>query len=135
MKGEAALSALDGLPNNKLTVLIWDSVNRRLRELGKRPVSQKTIQRARLPYHARIAHLELDASNKSRQCARGGAYQPYEDVTIWTLHDYRLTQLRTQRFWPLSRRDAHKNTRHLWVLRSPILMALSAAARLVSFKP
>jgi hypothetical protein len=43
-KREAALATLihlypDGLPDNKVTVVIWNSVNRRLRELGKRPVS------------------------------------------------------------------------------------------------
>ena len=36
----------NGLPIHKVTVVIWDSVNRRLRELGKRPVSQTTILRA-----------------------------------------------------------------------------------------
>ena len=50
-KREAALTALinlypDGLPDNKVTVVIWNSVNRRLREIGQRPVSQKTVQRA-----------------------------------------------------------------------------------------
>jgi hypothetical protein len=50
-KREAALVALihlypDGLPDNKVTVVIWNSVNRRLRELGQRTVSQKTVQRA-----------------------------------------------------------------------------------------
>jgi hypothetical protein len=50
-KREAALAALiqlypDGLPDNKVAVVIWNSVNRRLRELGQRPVSQKTVQRA-----------------------------------------------------------------------------------------
>ena len=48
---EAALAALiqlypDGLPNNKVTVVIWDRVNRRLRELGKRIVSLKTVEGA-----------------------------------------------------------------------------------------
>jgi hypothetical protein len=51
VKREAALAALihlypNGLPDNKVTVVIWNSVNRRLRELGKQPVSQKTVQRA-----------------------------------------------------------------------------------------
>jgi hypothetical protein len=36
----------NGLPNNKVTVVVWDSVNRRLRELGKRTVSLKTVKRA-----------------------------------------------------------------------------------------
>jgi len=50
-KREAALAALihlypDGLPDNKVTVVIWNSVNRRLRELGQQTVSQKTVQRA-----------------------------------------------------------------------------------------
>jgi hypothetical protein len=35
----------DGLPNKKVAVVIWDSVNRRLRELGKRTVSLRTIKR------------------------------------------------------------------------------------------
>lgn len=35
-----------GLPINKVTVVVWESVNRRLRELGKRTVSLKTIKRA-----------------------------------------------------------------------------------------
>jgi hypothetical protein len=48
---EAAFAALihlypDGLPDKKVTVVIWNSVNRRLRELGQRTVSQKTVQRA-----------------------------------------------------------------------------------------
>jgi hypothetical protein len=51
VKREAALAALiylypDGLPDNKVTAVIWSRVNRRLREFGKQPVSQKTIQRA-----------------------------------------------------------------------------------------
>jgi hypothetical protein len=51
VKREAARAALialypHGLPDNKVTVVIWNSVNRRLRELGKQPVSQETIQRA-----------------------------------------------------------------------------------------
>jgi hypothetical protein len=51
VKREATLAALihlypHGLPDNKVTVIIWNSVNRRLRELGKQPVSQRTIQRA-----------------------------------------------------------------------------------------
>jgi hypothetical protein len=46
VKREAALAALihlypDGLPDNGVTVVIWNSVNRRLRELGKPPVSQR----------------------------------------------------------------------------------------------
>ena len=50
-KREAALTALinlypDGLPDNKVTVVIWNSVNRRLRELGQVTVSEKTIERA-----------------------------------------------------------------------------------------
>ena len=50
-KREAAVAALtnlypDGLPDNKVTVVIWNSVNRRLREIGQRTVSQKTVQRA-----------------------------------------------------------------------------------------
>jgi hypothetical protein len=50
-KYEAALAALihlypDGLPDNKVTVVIWNSVNGRLRELGKQHVSQKTVKRA-----------------------------------------------------------------------------------------
>ena len=51
VKRKAALVALiaiypHGLPNNKPTVLIWDAINRRLRELGQLPVSRKTVQRA-----------------------------------------------------------------------------------------
>ena len=51
VKRQAALAALihlypNGLPDNKVTVVIWNSVNRRLRELGQRTVSQKTVQRA-----------------------------------------------------------------------------------------
>ena len=51
MKRQAALAALihlypNGLPDNKVTVVIWDAVNRHLRILRKRPVSQKTVQRA-----------------------------------------------------------------------------------------
>ena len=50
-KREAALTALiqlypNGLPDSKVTVVIWNSVNRRLREIGQRTVSQKTVQRA-----------------------------------------------------------------------------------------
>jgi hypothetical protein len=50
VKREAALAALiylypDGLPD-KVTVVIWNSVDRRLRELGKQLVSEKTIERA-----------------------------------------------------------------------------------------
>jgi hypothetical protein len=50
-KREAAVAALtnlypDGLPDNKVTVVIWNSVNRRLRELGQVTVSEKTIERA-----------------------------------------------------------------------------------------
>jgi len=50
-KREAALAALiqlypNGLPDSKVTVVIWNSVNRRLREIGQRTVSQKTVQRA-----------------------------------------------------------------------------------------
>jgi hypothetical protein len=51
VKREATLAALihlypDGLPGNKVTVVIWNSVNRRLHQLGQLPVSQKTVQRA-----------------------------------------------------------------------------------------
>ena len=51
VKREAALAALmeiypNGLPDNKVTVVTWNSVNRRLRELRKPTVSQKTIERA-----------------------------------------------------------------------------------------
>ena len=51
MKRQAALAALihlypNGLPDNKVTAVIWDAVNRHLRKLRKRPVSQKTVQRA-----------------------------------------------------------------------------------------
>ena len=35
-----------GLPNKKVAVVIWDSVNRRLRKLGKRTVGLRTIKRA-----------------------------------------------------------------------------------------
>ena len=50
-KCESALAALiqlypNGLPDSKVTVVIWNSVNRRLREIGQRTVSQKTVQRA-----------------------------------------------------------------------------------------
>ena len=50
-KREAAVAALtnlypDGLPDNKVTVVIWNSVNRRLRELGQVTVSEQTIERA-----------------------------------------------------------------------------------------
>lgn len=50
-KREAAVAALtnlypDGLPDNKVTVVIWNSVNRQLRELGRPTVSEKTIERA-----------------------------------------------------------------------------------------
>ena len=51
VKRQAALAALihlypNGLPDNKVTAVIWDAVNRHLRKLRKRPVSQKTVQRA-----------------------------------------------------------------------------------------
>jgi hypothetical protein len=51
VKRQATLAALihlypNGLPDNKVTVVTWNSVNRRLRELGKQPVSQKTVERA-----------------------------------------------------------------------------------------
>jgi hypothetical protein len=51
VKRQAALAALihlypNGLQNNKVTVVIWDAVNRHLRKLGERPVSHKTVQRA-----------------------------------------------------------------------------------------
>jgi hypothetical protein len=36
----------NGLPNNQVTVVIWDNVNRRLRQLGKQTVSLKTVKRA-----------------------------------------------------------------------------------------
>jgi hypothetical protein len=50
-KRETALAALmelypNRLPDNKVTVVIWNSVNRRLRELGRPTVSEKTIERA-----------------------------------------------------------------------------------------
>jgi hypothetical protein len=35
-----------GLPTKRVAVVIWDSVNRRLRELGKRTVGLRTIKRA-----------------------------------------------------------------------------------------
>jgi hypothetical protein len=43
VKREATLAALI---RNKVTVVIWNSVNRRLHQLGQLPVSQKTVQRA-----------------------------------------------------------------------------------------
>ena len=51
-KREAALAALmqlypNSLPDSKVTAVIWNNVNRQLRELGQRTVSQKTVQRAR----------------------------------------------------------------------------------------
>ena len=54
-KREVALVALiqlypDGLPV-KATVVMWDAVNRRLAELGKQTVSQRTIQRALREFH------------------------------------------------------------------------------------
>jgi hypothetical protein len=55
-KREAALAALiqlypDGLPGNKVTAVTWNAVNRRLRELGKPTVSEKTIGRALRDFH------------------------------------------------------------------------------------
>jgi hypothetical protein len=49
-------------------------------------------------------------TSRGRRCVRGGACQPYEDVTIWTLHDYRLTQLRTHGFGPFHV-ETHVKTR------------------------
>jgi hypothetical protein len=51
VKREAALATLiqlypNGLPDTKVTVVVWHSVNRRLHELGQRTVSKKTVQRA-----------------------------------------------------------------------------------------
>jgi hypothetical protein len=50
-KREAVMAVLielypAGPPRQKLAVLVWDTVNRRLRELGKRAVSQTTVARA-----------------------------------------------------------------------------------------
>jgi hypothetical protein len=50
VKRQAARAALihlypNGLPDNKVAVVIWNSVNRRLRELGKQPVGQKSNAR------------------------------------------------------------------------------------------
>jgi hypothetical protein len=51
VKREAALAVMmelypNGLPDNKVTVVTWNSVNRRLRELRQPTVSQKTVERA-----------------------------------------------------------------------------------------
>jgi hypothetical protein len=55
-KREGALAALiqlypEGLPGNKVTVVISNTFNRRLRELGQWTVSQKTVQRALRDFH------------------------------------------------------------------------------------